>query len=496
MDDFSQYLIKDNNEDFSEYEVKDKRKVTPKVGAKAVHRGIASSVLSTPRAISGLLKHGSNALSEKGRDLAEREGREISPNEEKFTEYVTKVLGYPEELLEKIGLPTYQEASKFVQEKMGDQYTPEEEMSGLEKGLETGGSFFGSALTSPISAFGTVGRAATTGLAALGAGTASGLGGGPGSQAAAAIGVPAIFNMIKLIKTGKLSPTGKQSRELYEFGKSKGMTDAELTPILQSSGRKKILGGIAQPTERAANAIEASEGALGKIYSSIKEETSKMNLATPKQESKLLMRFDKILSDLEKSKMPPDSKKQAIEKIKDFMGNVVETGIGPEEIIETWQDINQSVDWRSFKTGKKILGSLKEPMSDLFKDLSPKHFKEFETANKMWGKLQDTARKVKPTEASKFIKYGEAGALVHGIIQLANTGSPKFLAAMATQRGVRLLATEMLTNPRLNNLLNKTIASAASGSKQSAIKAARDFEKGIRDFPEIYEEFDFSKMEN
>ncbi len=353
------------------------RKTTFKSGTKALHKGATSSILSTPRAITGLLKHGSKALAKKGEELAEREGREISPNEAKFTEYVTKVLGYPEELLEKFGLPTYEEASEFVQNKVGGKKISEDEMTDLERGLETAGSFLGGALTAPIGSFGTGARAAATGLAALGAGTASGLGGGAGSQIGAAIGVPAIVNAIKLIKTGKLSPTGKEARELYEFGKSKGMTDAQLTPILQSSGRKKVLGSVAQPTERAANAISASEGALGNIYQSIKEDTSKLKHADTRQEGKLLMRFDKIVSDLEKSKMPPEAKKQAIDKIKDFMGNVVQNGIGPEEIIETWQDINQSVDWRSFKTGKKVLGSLKEPMADLFKEISPKHFKEF-----------------------------------------------------------------------------------------------------------------------
>ncbi len=454
-----------------------------KKSAASVARGAGSAILSTPRAITGLLKHGSEKLAEKGK---EQSGRESD-----FTKFIVKSLGYPEKLLKKFGVPTYEEISDWHRRKTEGLSDDEElpELSGLEKGLETGSAFLGGSLLSPAS----VGKSSL--LAAGGAGAAAGLGGGAGSQIGAAIGVPAIVNMISLIKRGKLSPTGKEARELYEFGKSKGMTDAELTPILQSKGRKDLLGGSAQPTRRAERAIEASEGAMGGLYSTLKDESSKLPRATPKQESRLLVRLDDVTTDLRKSKLPPDAKKSVIEKIDKMKSDVFENGLGADEIIATWQDINDTVDWRSFKTGKKVLGQLKEPLSDTFKELSPKHFREFEILNNMWGKLQDTSRRVKPTDLTKFVKFGEAGIFGHALINLATTGNPKALAIIAGQRGARVLASEMLTNPRLNNLMNKTIASMSKGTKESVQKSIREFEKGLREYPEIYEDFDFSSLE-
>src|SRR5690349_4540795 len=81
--------------------------------AQAPIRGAAAAITSAPRAITGLLKHGSKALSKKGMDLAEREGREITPEEASFTAKMVQLFGYPDEFLEKIGLPTYGEASEL-----------------------------------------------------------------------------------------------------------------------------------------------------------------------------------------------------------------------------------------------------------------------------------------------------------------------------------------------------------------------------------------------
>lgn len=472
---------------FSDLDEKPKKKRSSIKGIiESPGRGFGSQLLGLPRSITGLIKHGSNALARKGRELAEMEGRDISEDESSFTSAVTAALSSPDELLERIGFMTPEEISSLW--RSISEGVPQEELedlSGIERGLETAGSVLGGGLN-PSRAFTKSGL-----LASAGAGAASSLGGESGAQIAGALTLPALAHAIQLIKTGKLSPSGSEAKALYEFGKSKGLSDAELTPILQSRGRKKILGGIAQPTERAASAVKRSETALGSIYDDLKSQASKSPLANTRQEGKFLIKMDKIVSELEKSKLPPDAKKQVLEKIKSFMGDVVENGIGTDEIISTWQDINDTVNWGSFKTGKKALAALKEPMSELFKDLSPSQYKEFETVNKLYGRLQDTAKKIRPTDSTKFVKYGEVGALISGIHQLATTGHPGVLTTLATQKGARLLATEMLTNPRLNNIVNKALASATKGTKQAAIKAARDFERDLREFPEIHEEFDF-----
>ena len=459
--------------------------------AKSLARGAGATVIGLPRFASGLLKHGSEAFARKGQEQAKQEGREITPSEAKFTEYVTKVLGYPEELLQKIGLPTQEEVSQWHRKQTGD---ANRELAGYEKGFETGGSVLGGSALTPGASLGTPSRALATGLSAAGAGTAAGLGGGAGSQVAAGIGLPAIVSLISSIASGKLMPSGAQAKQIYEFLKKEGLSDVEITPILQGKMKKELIGGIAQPTSRGARAIEASEGALGNIYNDIKEKAANVPKANHKDAQKVVDALRKTTADLRKSKMIPADKEAAINKMEELATRIENEGIDSAEIVATWQDANSVINWNSFKDRKRVLNAIKEPLGNLMAKIDPKNYVRFTKANQAWGRFQDTARKIRPTEITKFVKFGEAGAWGKALYDLALTGNPLALKGLAGAKAARLLAGEMLINPRLNNLMNKTIQGLSSGTKAGTQKAIREFQEGLKDYPDINKELDFSKL--
>lgn len=455
--------------------------------SQAPIRGAASVIISAPRTISGLLKGGSRYLAGKGQELAQREGREIGEDEASFTKKMVELFGYPDEVLEKMGLPTYSEATEMLREGGLQDAGFEEgnlpEMTGLEHGLETAGAFLGGSALTPGASFGTTSRGISSGLSALGAGGAAAMGGEEGAQIGAALALPAAFKAIQMIRTGQLMPSGAEARELYEFGKANGMTEAELTPILQSKGRRRLLGSVAQKTDRAKAQIETSKKSLGKLYDKSKQEGRKLGKASLKSEKKFLIDIDDVLTDLNSSKMPSETKQMAIKKIQNFMGDVYENGISADEIIATWQDINDAVDWHSFSGGSTSLAALKKPMEQLLTSISPTIAKEFKMTNTMWGDLQKTARKIVPNEMTKILNMGEVGALGGALYSLVTTGNPAALAAVIGEKGGRYLATEMLTNPRLNNLVNKTMASMTSGSPSVINKSLRNFEEQLKKMP-------------
>lgn len=439
-------------------------------------RGAGAAIISTPRTVTGLLKYGSQQLAEKGRLQAKEEEKELNPEQEKFTDFLVKGLGYPEELLEKIGLPTFQEVSDWARSKTEQN---EFEVSDIEKGLETTGNFLGTAALTPGASFRTGMRGATTAAGAVGAGGAEALGAGPGGQFAASLGLPAAVNMLNLIRKGKLMPTGKEALALYNFLKAEGLSEAELAPILQSSRKSRLLGGLAQKTGRAKKAIEASESALGRVYDKIKQAASHLPRATTAQETRFVHRLQDISNNLKKSKIKGPGKTDAIKKIDDMIHDVAANGISADEIIATWIDVNDAIDWKSFKTGKKTLASIKEPMMDLFKEISPHHAREFANVNKSYSRLQNVAKVVEPNNIRKLISYGEGAATAYGVYEFITTGDTKKLKGIAFTKGVRHLATEMLINPRLNNLSGKLLIAIKSGSKQALLKATRDFEEEL-----------------
>jgi hypothetical protein len=430
------------------------------------------AILGAPRTITGAMEFASRF-----------------PNKKRF---ISAALAKPEEFLKKIGVPTQEEATKQAQKRTG---TSEFEEHPIQKGTNAAGSIATSALLTPGASFGTPAKAGITALASIGGGIGAGLEGGAAGEIGGAIGLPALVTAMAALKTGKFSPSTKQLRQLYEEGKNLGLTDKEMAPILQSRFKKKLIGKLAQPTERAEAAIETSESALGNIYDKLKTSTKKMPRSNQKQDEEFFHSIGDIIEDLQKSKMPPADKEFAIKKMDKMMNDVIEGGINPAEIIATWQDINQSVNWNSFKGGKKVLGRVKEPLSKLFGELAPSEYKKFKVVNDMWGKLQDTASRIKPHKAENYIKLGKWGALAHGVYNLVTTGSPKHLLAVAgtiaTEKGARLLATEMLINPRLNNLINKTLSGLASNSDKTKMFYLKKFQNELKEFPEINKEFDF-----
>ena len=118
--------------------------------------------------------------------------------------------------------------------------------------------------------------------------------------------------------------------------------------------------------------------------------------------------------------------------------------------------------------------------------MSPKLGKEFNILNESWSKLKRTGEKVSSKKLEGLFKLGEYGALGKGLYSLVMSGNPKTLIPLLGYKASRMLATEMLINPRLNNLMNKTIASLSSGSEVAIQKAIRDFSENLKEFPEIY----------
>lgn len=435
-------------------------------------RGGQTVVRSTPRTITGLLKHGSKFLADKGRDQAKKEGREIAPSSEKFTRGVERAFAYPEELLEKLGFETYGEAKKSLEQKSGaDKF----EQNPLEKGAVTAGEWLGSATMAPATTFGSASGMGTALLGSTAAGVASGAGADETTQLIAGLSVPGALKLTKMIQKGSLTPTGKELEALYQFGKSKGMSEAELAPILQSGRKRGLLGLFASKSKRGAEAIERSESGLGRIYEGLKEESSKLRPASVQEEKKLFEAFEKIQNNLRKSKMPTASKEEAIKRIDEMINNIAANGIKPDEIIDTWIDINKNIR----KTGVKELHALKEPLEDLFFNLAPKQKDAFLKTQKMWGSLQKTADKIEPTDVEKLLKLGEVGAMAKGVYDFVTTGDSKLLRGLAITKAGRHAATELLINPRLNNLTGKLLIAIKTGKEQYVVKAVQEIEKSF-----------------
>lgn len=297
------------------------------------------------------------------------------------------------------------------------------------------------------------------------------------------------------IKKGKLLPKSKEAKELLKFGREKGLTDTQLAPLIHPKRTSNLLGTAALRSKRAGKALAESENALGDVYSSLIEKGKNMPNASRGQQENLFKHFEEVSDRIKLSGAKTPDEKAAIEIIRELTNDFASNGIDPARIMATWQSINKAVNWNSIRGGKKILSKLKDPLEKLFTDLAPKEAKEFKMVNKLWGNLKDISSHIKPKQVSDMEKIATWGPWATGFYKLAISGNPKALGAIATAHGGRLLATEMLINPNLNGLMQKTLGNMIKGGKPLIKKAILDLKKGLEKYPEIYNEFKWDQLE-
>lgn len=297
------------------------------------------------------------------------------------------------------------------------------------------------------------------------------------------------------IKKGKLLPRSKEAKEILDLGRKYGLTDKQLAPLLHSSKKSNLLGTAGLRTKRSGEALKESEDALGSIYDYLLESGKKMPAASRSQQAVLFKKFDDVAERIRLSGAKSPDEKAALsmidEMIHDFSGN----GIDPARIIATWQSINKSVNWNSIKGGKKMLSKLKQPMEDLFTEIAPKEAADFKMVNKAYGKLKDISSHIGPKKISDMEKIAKWGPFGTALWKLVTTGNPKVLAGVATAHGAQLLATEMLINPNLNGLMQKTLGNLSKATKPMVKKGILDLKKGLEKYPEIYNEFDWNSLD-
>lgn len=337
------------------------------------------------------------------------------------------------------------------------------------------------------------GRIAGRGAEAAGAGAGLGggigtllalLGGGIAGQTAEELGAPPAVGAGVELATAllpgavakKLVPGAKAAKELVKRGRAIGLTERELTPLLQKEGKLKTLGKVARKGKGVQKTLGALETKLGDAYGVIKEDARQLPRIKFDQSEKLIDKFKEINKDLKATLKASPDKESASNFIEGAMNNIRRKGVKPEELINFWQDINSSVNWRAIKGGKKQLAELKKPILEVLKKSSPELTKDFELTNKLYSKFKGAQKVLKKDLIDKWIDKGEIGLAAFGLA----TGNVPMLQKLATEAGVRTLSKEMLTNPYFQNLSRKLVQSLGKNKEKTTIALVRQAEKYLK----------------
>jgi len=336
--------------------------------------------------------------------------------------------------------------------------------------------------------------------AALGGGlkTLAGLGGsGIAGQSLREAGMPEslatateiVGSLTSSALEGKVRPRAKEAEKLAEGGRKIGLSEKQLSPLLQNETKISTLSKVARKNEKTKNLFSSIKSSLGDSYDTLKKMPNAQNRIPAQSQSDMIRKFADIRSDLSRTLNPSPDKASAIKYIDDALDNLRNKPITPEELMNFWQDINKSVKWNSINGGKKTLAKLKSPISDVLQANVPEIAKDFEITNTLYSKYASVAKKMKPDMIDAFLNKAE----ILGIPASSSAlifGNPWPLAGVAGEIAVRTLATEMITNPYFQNISNKMIKNFDAGSV-NAIKSTMKQVKEYMDRKHPNEDWDF-----
>lgn len=350
-------------------------------------------------------------------------------------------------------------------------------LTGIEEGKTPSGRIAGNAAQFVGEGLSTPGGG-VKGLASLaGAGLAGQSARELGAPEALASGIEIGGSIIPSAIQGKVNPTRKDAKEIAKAGRELGLSEKQITPLIQSERKAATLSKVARKGEGTKKLFESIKDSLGDSYQTIKNSVKNIGPISLNNQNKITRKFTSIRDDLSQTIKASPDKESAIKFIDEALEKIQTTGASPEELLNFWQDINRSVKWNSIQGGKKSLSRLKEPILEVLKNEAPQAAKAFEQTNKLYSKYSQITKKLKPDLVNSFLDKAELAGYPIGAVSLA-FGNPYPLFAAASQTAARTLTNEMLTNPYFQNLSHKLVTNFNQGS----FKAVKDLTTNAKNY--------------
>jgi hypothetical protein len=256
--------------------------------------------------------------------------------------------------------------------------------------------------------------------------------------------------------------TKGSNKEIIEFAKKKGMTDEQITPLIQSEFKQKWLTKLAPKRAGTQKALKSSKEGLSNAYNTIKNSESALGTISEKSERILQNEIDHFLTQ-----MPSEVRGKILQDYKDLFAGPV----SGKTLMDFYSKVNHYVGENT-----KQLSLLKKPIQRVLNEISPQLGKEFGQINNLYSKYFDISARLKPTIASDIVTAAESLGLVSSIVM----GQPYTLAVIIGEQGVKVLAQQMLINPHFQQLGRKMVVALNHNKLPLAKKIMEDYIKLIR----------------
>lgn len=261
--------------------------------------------------------------------------------------------------------------------------------------------------------------------------------------------LPALIgpDLAKKIPHRLFGKTTSEQQKLAQFARSKGLAESDIALTAPNRGwLRDFFVDTSAKGGRTARAFEQTKDNLGRLWNDIRQSPAAQQSLNQQQATTFLNEVSKVAQQL-----PREQRKRVAQDAVDL----AKSQFKGEDLINFWQDLNYYI-----ARGEKGLGRLKEPINNALKNISPELAQDFALTNQMYGNFSNLVQRMRPDLVEHLIVAGERGALIAGIV----TADQGLLTKVLGAAGGRLLAREMVINPRLQNLSSRFVNALEQGS--------------------------------
>lgn len=329
---------------------------------------------------------------------------------------------------------------------------------------------FGELLPSAIAGPGGIPQAILrTGLAVEGGNIGEAIGG----QTGKAIGE--ILPYIAPNSTQLLQARNAAQQAQIDFGRKMGLTEEQLTVATKSdSWWNRQLSHLTTRRGGTESRINETKKALGKVYDDLEKLPEAQAVLSQNNGVDLLNRMTQTLNDV-----PVELRKKVIPDIIEHFNKPL-TG---ESLMKLYKKINYHIGEIGGDVGKR-LGGIQQDIRTSISQASPQLGMDFTLANKLYSNFSGMASKLKPNLVTDIVSASKALGTIVGL----TTGNYVMAAQFAGPFAVRKLASELLLNPRLQNLDKKMLLALNDNKISAANQILEQIKREIKDsVPEYYD---------
>ncbi len=261
--------------------------------------------------------------------------------------------------------------------------------------------------------------------------------------------------------TKKITPRPSQ-KEAVEFLRKKGLSEKAITPLIKKEKTIRHLGKFSLKGQRVINRLTEAHEKLSSGYTELKSQGQHLELPRNR-----VTAFDEAIRD-KFNELTPDQKKLIEPNVRELLGKPITA----RSMVDFAQDVFNKggmAERAGAKSTKRAVKMLKDPVRQFMKEIDPAVAKEYQLLDKFWGKKNQITRRLKPDQLDRAIDLAETAGIATGIL----TGNLNLLTKVLGSVGGRALATELLINPRLQNLSNQMLQ-AASRNQSAILKKLND----------------------